>query len=324
MYDDKDTLTYSPFPNLRSTATDILKYDFQASPYDDKDALHAAYASHGAVENDFVAEMYEINKCKDIVFQHHTELLNSHLLSYDKAWVEYSLAKNQWHLVGSPLQDMISGEWYAPQTSARQETTYFEPIQFRDEINGGGWNLDDNSRYSITYDRFSPAVYQRTWDKAKAVLYEKGADWLTTDGEQVDAGNTGTGHWSDDRTEWILDNSSSADDYLERISYKPMGNGKANVAIKGTWSGTYNDAAVRYSEGGFEGGFSLMPINTHKNKDRDANEHTIYRLPKADAWYDTYDYGTPDGKRDRNSGSRVYIEALHLRPRHGRILPCKH
>ena len=309
MYDDKETLTYSPFPNLRSTATDILKYDFQASPYDDKDALHKAYASHGAGKNDFVAEMYEINKCKDIVFQHHTELLNSHLLSYDKAWVEYSLAKNQWHLVGSPLQDMISGEWYAPQTSARQETTYFEPIQFRDEINGGGWKgTTTDNHYNITYDRFSPAVYQRTWDKAKAVLYEKGANWLTTDGEQVDAGSAGTGHWSDDRTEWILDNSSSADDYLERISYKPMGKGKANVAIKGTWSGTYNDAAVRYSEGGFEGGFSLMPINTHKNKDRDANEHTLFRLPKEDAWYDTYDYGTPDGKRDRNSGSRVYIE----------------
>jgi len=296
---DVSSLDNSPFPNLNpETATDILKYDFQASPYQ---THHEEQYSSVAKDGDYIAEMYEINVCKDIVFQSQTELLNAHLLSYDKAWVEFALGKNKWHIVGSPLKDMVAGEWYAPTLSARQETTYFEPVYFGDEITDGGWNLTDNSRYDIAYDRFSPAVYQRCWDKAKAVVYEKGANWRTTDGSQTDKlGDSDAGVWSDNRQEW----ENNADEYLDRISYKPMGYGKANVAIKGTWSGTYNDAAVRYSEGGF----SVLPINTHKDKDRNPDELTIFRLPKEDAWYDTYDFGTSEGKRDKNTGSRVYIE----------------
>ena len=296
-------LDNSPFPNLNpATATDILKYDFQAIPYD-KD-VHTVEHTHGASADDLIAEMYDINRCQDIVFQTHTELLNAHLLSYDKAWVEFALGKNRWHIVGSPLQDVISGEWYAPYWSTRQESTYFEPIQFGDSISGGGLYKNGSSeweRYYLHYDRFAPTVYQRAWDKAKAVLYEKASNWRTDDGSQTDnLGSTDAGVWNNERTEWL----SNSDEYLERIAYKPMGNGKANVAIKGTWSGTYNDAAVRYNDGGF----SIMPMNIEKT-DRDGKTGlSLFRLPKEDAWYDTYDWGSPGGKRPKNTGSRVYIE----------------
>ena len=301
-----DQLTHSPFPNLNpATATDILKYDFQSIPYNAE--KHQALFDYGvAHENDLIAEMYDINKCQDIVFQTHTELLNAHLLNYQKAWVEFALGKNRWHIAGSPLQDVISGEWYAPSWSTRQESTYFEPIQFGDVIAGGAV-YDDNgtwTRYDLRYDRFAPAVYQRAWDKAKAVLYEKASNWRTTDGSQTEnLGSTENGVWNDERTEWIV----NSDEYLERIAYKPMGNGKANVAIKGTWSGTYNDAAVRYNEGGF----SIMPMNNDKPAIGDRDGKTglaLFRLPKEDAWYDSYDWGKAEGKRDKNSGSRVYIE----------------
>lgn len=316
MYDGEAKLTNAPFPNLRSTATNILKYDFQARPYE-ADGIHKGQLQYKdkAQEGDYIAEMYEINKCQDIVFQHHTELLNAHLLSYDKAWVEYSLGKNQWHLVGSPLQDVVSGEWYAPSYSARQETTYFEPVTFgvaaenTIQIRDGGVYYEGNTpnRYDIRYDRFSPAVYQRSWDKAKAVLYEKGSLWRTTDGVQNKEGSANTGEWSADRTEWDI---AAGDDYLQRIAYRPMGNGKANVAVMGTWSGTYNDAAVRYAGTVGDnsiingGGFSVMPINTQKNNDRKAEEHALFRLPKEDQYYDTWDFG----KKGKNAGSRVYID----------------
>ena len=301
-----DQLTHSPFPNLNpATATDILKYDFQSIPYNSE--KHQALVDYGvAHENDLIAEMYDINRCQDIVFQTHTELLNAHLLSYDKAWVEFALGKNRWHIVGSPLQDVISGEWYAPSWSTRQESTYFEPIQFGDVIADGAV-YDDNgtwTRYDLRYDRFAPAVYQRAWDKAKAVLYEKASNWRIDDGSQTEnLGSTENGVWNDERTEWIV----NSDEYLERIAYKPMSNGKANVAIKGTWSGTYNDAAVRYNEGGF----SIMPMNNEKPAIGDRDGKTglaLFRLPKEDAWYDSYDWGEATQKRDRNAGSRVYIE----------------
>lgn len=302
--DYTDQLTHSPFPNLNpATATDILKYDFQSIPYNAE--KHQALIGYGvAKENDLIAEMYDINKCQDIVFQTHTELLNAHLLNYQKAWVEFALGKNRWHIVGSPLQDVISGEWYAPYWSTRQESTYFEPILFGDSISGAGLYKNGSNeweRYYLHYDRFAPTVYQRAWDKAKAVLYEKASNWRTDDGSQTDnLGSTDAGVWNDERTEWL----SNSDEYLERIAYKPMGNGKANVAIKGTWSGTYNDAAVRYNEGGF----SIMPMNIEK-KDRDGKTGlSLFRLPKEDAWYDTYDWGSPGGKRPKNTGSRVYIE----------------
>ena len=300
-------LENTPFPNLNpETATDILKYDFQAIPYDTKTDKHALQATFGAKENDLIAEMYDINRCQDIVFQTRTELLNAHLLNYQKAWVEFALGKNRWHIVGSPLQDVISGEWYAPSWSTRQESTYFEPIQFGDVIADGAV-YDDNgtwTRYDLRYDRFAPAVYQRAWDKAKAVLYEKAANWRTDDGSQTEnLGSSENGVWNDERTEWIV----NSDEYLERIAYKPMGDGKANVAIKGTWSGTYNDAAVRYNEGGF----SIMPMNNEKPAIGDRDGKTglaLFRLPKEDAWYDSYDWGEATQKRDRNAGSRVYIE----------------
>ena len=288
MYDyPKTELDNTPFPNLRpETATGILKYDFQACPYQ-KDKHQTGQ------EGDLIAEMYEINVCEDIVFQSHTELLKPYLLTYNRAWVEYELTKDQWHLVGSPLQGTLSAEWYAPSWSGRQETTYYEPVNFDDRLTGGGWHLaadkaDTEKRYNITYDRFSPAVYQRAWDKAKAVLYEHGATWSADDGDQTkNTGDASQGGWSwqgkDNFQTW---DSHNADDYLERIAYRPMGPSKANVAIRGTWSGVYNDHTVPYSGGGF----CVLPINNLKRNDIGENLKMRFRLPKDDQYYDIWDW----------------------------------
>ena len=311
MYDyPKTELDNTPFPNLRpETATGILKYDFQACPYQ-KDKHQTGQ------EGDLIAEMYEINVCEDIVFQSHTELQKPYLLTYNRAWVEYELTKDQWHLVGSPLQGTISAEWYAPSWSGRQETTYFEPVNFDDQLAGGGWHLatdkaDTEKRYDITYDRFSPAVYQRAWDKAKAVVYEHGATWSAEDGDQTkNTGDASQGGWSwqgkDNFQTW---DSHNADDYLERIAYRPMGPSKANVAIRGTWSGVYNDHTVPYSGGGF----CVLPINNLKGNDIGENLKMRFRLPKDDQYYDIWDWGKGYAVENR---VRVYIND-------GRELPAE-
>ncbi len=283
---NNNVLKDSPFPNLRDTSTPILKFDMQARKYSMWSETYGSNPDRGSVDrpNDLIAEMYQINSCDEIAFQPGTELRNAHLLNYNTAWMEYQLDNERWYLLGSPLQGTISGEWYAPTGSAKQQTTYYDPVTF-----GAG------------YDRYSPAIYQRSWDKAKAVLYEIGSTYNTTDDSQTEnlgaewEGSWVNGTWKDPSGNA---NGTNADTYLDRLGYKPMGGNKANVAIKGIWSNTYNDAQVDYATGGF----SVMVKNNLKNNDSSEGKSVI-RLPKEDTMYDYYQFsenGSYEGGTDTN------------------------
>ena len=297
LYDALDgagAFSAKPFPNLRdkdnwdsngaeATATPILKFDMQARHYDLWQETYGSPSNKGRA-GDLIAEMYQINSCDEIAFQPGAELLNAHLLNYNSAWVEYQLDTKRWYLLGSPLQGTISGEWYAPTGTAQQKTTYYEPVTF-----GAG------------YDRYSPAIYQRSWDKAKAVLYEVGSAYDKDDDKQdANLGNDDEGMWNNagttDAPVWQWQSDGTADQYLDRLGYKPFGAKKANVAIKGLWSNTYNDAQVDYATGGF----SVMVMNHLKGNDQSGNK-AIIRLPKEDTMYDYYSYdqtGAADGGTD--------------------------
>ena len=297
--DGKSSLTASPFPNLRdedgwdgstgvnkkkATATSILKFDMQARKYDIWSETYGSAANKGRL-GDMLAEMYQVNSCDEIAFQPGTELLNAHLLNYNSAWVEFELETKRWYLLGSPLQGTISGEWYAPTGTAKQKTTYYDNVTF-----GSG------------YDRYSPAIYQRSWDKAKAVLYEVGSEYSTNDDSQTQNPGSGSeGLWEDENEDpqqdpdwqWNVDGGGTADEYLDRLGYKPMSGKKANVAIQGIWSNTYNDAQVDYGTGGF----SVMVMNHLKSNDTSGGTSVI-RLPKEDSFYDYYGF-------DRKGGDNV-------------------
>lgn len=283
---NENGLTAKPFPNLRDTSTPILKFDMQARRYDMWKDTYGTDPDRGSAErtNDLIAEMYQINSCDEIAMQPGTELLNAHLMNYNSAWMEYELDTKRWYLLGSPLQGTISGEWYAPTGTAQQKTTYYDNVTF-----GNG------------YDRYSPAIYQRSWDKAKAVLYEVGAGYATTDDSQTEnLGNSWEGSWNNDtwKDPTGETDGTGADDYLDRLGYKPFGAKKANVAIKGIWSNTYNDAQVDYAKGGF----SVMVMNHLKGNDQSGNK-AIIRLPKEDTMYDYYKFsetGVDDGGTDTN------------------------
>ena len=282
-------LINSPFPNLRDTSTPILKFDMQARRYDMWKDTYGTDPDRGSADrtNDLIAEMYQINSCDEIAMQPGTELLNAHLLNYNSAWMEFELDTKRWYLLGSPLQGIISGEWYAPTGTAQQKTTYYDNVTF-----GSG------------YDRYAPAIYQRSWDKAKAVLYEVGAGYATTDDSQTEnLGNSWEGSWNNDtwKDPTGETDGTGADDYLDRLGYRPFGAKKANVAIKGIWSNTYNDAQVDYAKGGF----SVMVMNHLKpDVSPDASGgKAIIRLPKEDTMYDYYKFsedGSDDGGTDTN------------------------
>ena len=294
--DGKANFDPVPFPNLRDvTATSILRYDMQARKYDDWEFTYGvgSRALNKGRDGDLLAEMYQINSCDEIVFQPGAEMQNAHLLNYNSAWVEYQLDNKRWYLLGSPLQGTISGEWYAPTGTAQQKTTYYDPVFF-----GPG------------YDRYAPAIYQRSWDKAKAVLYEVGSTYSTSDNPddlQTNADNTlpgsiQQGYWdgSGQNVSW---NVSGADAYLDRLGYKPMDGDKgkkANVAMKGIWSNTYNDATVDYTKGGF----SVMVMNHLKPSVSPDNSggKSIIRLPKEDLWYYYYEFSETGSSGDRPDG----------------------
>lgn len=293
LYDALDgagSFSASPFPNLRDTSTPILKFDMQARLWD---IWEDTYGENSRVSGkgrsgDLLAEMYQINTCDEIAFQPATELRNAHLLNYNNAWVEYQLEMKRWYLLGSPLQGTIAGEWYAPTGTAQQKTTYYDDVTFGDG-----------------YDRYSPAIFQRSWDKAKAVLYEVGSRYNTGDNpndlqleEESLPGSTQQGRWGVDANQNAVWNATSADEYLDRLGYKPMSGNKANVAIKGVWSNTYNDATVDYTKGGF----SVMVLNNLKGGSN-ANP-AIIRLPKEDV---TYKYWTFD--KD-NSGTNTDLSVV--------------
>ncbi|MCR4809947.1 MAG: T9SS type A sorting domain-containing protein [Prevotella sp.] len=300
LYDDGDEKVngvLTGFPALRPTASPLIRYDFQAHEWvADSVSAHQGW-KHRAL-GDMVTELYNDNVCDSIAFQSETELVNAHLLNYNKAWVEFALPKNKWHLVSSPLQNTISGEWYAPTWSGRQETTYYEPITFDGKPVTSITSV--SGTYNLDYDRFAPAVYQRQWDKAKAVLYERGAVWSPEDASQTKyLGYGEEGDWTGSGQGYTWEHQN-ADDYLNRLVYKPFGVSKVNVAVIGSWSGAHNDHTVPYDNGGF----SVMPINNLKSFN-DEKIKTIFRLPKDDQYYDIWDWTKGYGIERR---VRVYIK----------------
>ncbi|MGM9694413.1 MAG: hypothetical protein ACI3YC_05340 [Alloprevotella sp.] len=145
--------------------------------------------------NNFNCSSFRTYQVNNVVIQAGAELLHTERLAYNKAWMEYALDADRWYTLGVPLKGVYAGDWYAPTTTGKQETEYFKDVTF---------NTTD-------YDRFSPAVYQRGWDKGEAKLY-----YLNTPTDPSTVAST-----------------------------------PRDVAIRADWSASYNDVNVYYGEGGF-------------------------------------------------------------------------
>lgn len=113
-------------------------------------------------DNQVYCVPFYTNTCDEINFAPSSQMLNTHLLKYNKAWVEYALESDRWYALSSPLQGVVSGDMYLPRNTAKQNTAYFYDINY------------DNTNYS----RLKPAVYQQAWDKAEATIYRLERDQL--------------------------------------------------------------------------------------------------------------------------------------------------
>ena len=159
-------------------------------------ALLAAPKAEAGVNR---CDIYRPYQSKDLVVQSGGELLHAERLTYEKAWVEYALTPDRWYTLGSPLRQSYAGEWYAPNNDACQATPYFKNVTY---------NTTD-------YHRFAPAVYQRSWDKAKSTLY-------------------------------YLDTYSAENPQTANVKTTTE-----NIYQAANWSAVYNDVREAYSQGGF-------------------------------------------------------------------------
>lgn len=163
------------------------------------DIEYALLAASEADKGVNLCGIYTPYQSKDLVVQSGGELLHAERLSYEKAWVEYALTPDRWYTLGSPLRQSYAGEWYAPNNDACQATPYFKNVTY---------NTTD-------YHRFAPAVYQRSWDKAKSTLY-------------------------------YLDTYSAENPQTANVKTTTE-----NIYQAANWSAVYNDVREAYSQGGF-------------------------------------------------------------------------
>ena len=182
---DDQFLNFVDHEGEQRTATPDIEY-----------ALLAAPKAEAGVN---LCDIYRPYQSKDLVVQSGGELLHAERLDYKKAWVEYALTPDRWYTLGSPLRQSYAGEWYAPNNDACQATPYFKDVTY---------NTTD-------YHRFAPAVYQRSWDKAKSTLY-------------------------------YLDTYSAENPQTANVKTTTE-----NIYQAANWSAVYNDVREAYSQGGF-------------------------------------------------------------------------
>ena len=95
----------------------------------------------------------DFNPCHYIHFEPNTEVVNTHYLTYTKAWVEMALNPNRYYMVSVPLKSVYSGDWFLPRYKEGESDNgrypdYFKPL----------------NEESLPANRVYPTVYQRIWN----------------------------------------------------------------------------------------------------------------------------------------------------------------
>lgn len=144
-----------------SDPTENIEYD-----------LEAAYNSSQRM---FVCDLFETNECYGLHFDAGGQMLNSHLLTYERAWTNVEVPADQWTIVTTPLQGVFTGDWYT-KTTGKENAEYFTDITFG----------DDN-------DRLQPYVLQRSWNE-HAIINDSGEG--VDDGYHADNAHTSNVTWS--------------------------------------------------------------------------------------------------------------------------------
>ena len=121
-------------------------------------------------DGDVACRPWYDHTCDQIHFNSGAAMMDQRYLYYNKAWCDIEVPVGTWQTVASPLMNIVAGDLYLPTASARQDTPLFEDINYQESLN----------------DRFAPAVFQRSWNKSMAKVYELGGDQPRNVGIKLD------------------------------------------------------------------------------------------------------------------------------------------
>jgi hypothetical protein len=107
------------------------------------------------------------NCCAGIHFEPGGEVVNTHYLDYDAAWVDMELEGERYYMLSAPLKDMYTGDIFISKDSQWGEANYF-------------FEMDEESY--IEY-RITPRIYQRLWSSIATGVTLKDGDKTVTPGE---------------------------------------------------------------------------------------------------------------------------------------------
>lgn len=96
----------------------------------------------------------EVNACRYIHFEPGGEVVHTHRLRYEKAWVELAMKPNRYYMVTVPLKEMRSGDWFFPAAKG-SEPLYPDTFAVLNET-------------TVPANRMTPTIYQRLWESDAA------------------------------------------------------------------------------------------------------------------------------------------------------------
>lgn len=94
------------------------------------------------------------NYCNRIQFEPGAEVINTHYLNYEQAWVNVSLKSGEYNMFSAPLKETYTGDMFV---------SIFKGADYNSEnVYKGCWLDYTESAYPA--NRFTPKVYQRLWN----------------------------------------------------------------------------------------------------------------------------------------------------------------
>lgn len=91
--------------------------------------------------------------CNRIQFEPGAEVINTHYLKYEQAWVDVSLKSGEYNMFSAPLKETYTGDMFV---------STFDGTDYNSENYKGCWLDYTETTYSA--NRFTPKVYQRLWN----------------------------------------------------------------------------------------------------------------------------------------------------------------
>lgn len=134
------------------------------------------------------------NYCNYLYIENGGQLVNSfYLTSYNKAWVDIALPEGgRYYMLTSPLQDMVSGDWFVNAT-ANEAWTHFTPLNVT----------------SYEEMRTRPYIYQRLWSHDAPV-------------KKNSSDEDSNGTVSPDETNWTPPYNGIAQEYAPGMGFSLM------------------------------------------------------------------------------------------------------